>query len=90
MSTLLLTPDAPPLREEPAGTIRIGGLRITLDVSIAQYRLGTSVAELIEDFDSLSCDVPLNRDKNHFPAGRNFSNEPTVVGKGVDAHLPAR
>ncbi|MBK8564170.1 MAG: DUF433 domain-containing protein [Saprospiraceae bacterium] len=42
-----------PLREEPAGTYRIGSSRVTLDVMMARFLLGDSAEDLVSAFPSL-------------------------------------
>jgi len=42
-----------PLREEPAGTYRIGTSRVTLDVMMTAYKMGDSAEQIVENFDSL-------------------------------------
>lgn len=42
-----------PLREEPAGTYRIGTSRVTLDVMMSAYKNGSSPEQIVEDFDAL-------------------------------------
>ncbi len=42
-----------PLREEPAGTYRIGTSRVTLDVMMSAYKNGRSPEQIVEDFDAL-------------------------------------
>jgi uncharacterized protein (DUF433 family) len=42
-----------PLREEPAGTYRIGTSRVTLDVMMSAYKNGSTPEQIVEDFDSL-------------------------------------
>ncbi len=42
-----------PLREEPAGTYRVGKSRVTLDVMMNAYKMGDSAEQIVENFDSL-------------------------------------
>ncbi|HET6246288.1 MAG TPA: DUF433 domain-containing protein [Tepidisphaeraceae bacterium] len=46
-------PKAPPLREDPPGTVRVGNSRVTLDVFLGAYAQGLSVDEIAKEFDSL-------------------------------------
>lgn len=40
--------DAPPLRNDPDGTIRVGNSRIVIDVIVEAYRDGSSAEEIAE------------------------------------------
>ena len=51
--SIQLAPLPVPLREEPAGTFRIGKTRVTLDVLIDHYQHGYSCEQLVQAFDSL-------------------------------------
>ncbi len=42
-----------PLRAEPDGTVRIGKSRVTLDVFITAFKLGSSAEQIAEDFDTV-------------------------------------
>lgn len=42
-----------PLREEPAGTYRIGKSRVTLDVMMNAYKMGDSPEQIVESFPTL-------------------------------------
>lgn len=48
-----LTPEAPPLRMDEHGCIRVGGTRVSLDVVIADYESGLSPGEIAERYDVL-------------------------------------
>ncbi len=52
--SLTLAPEAPPLRQEPDGTIRVGPSRITLDILVEEYRAGLTGADLVERFPTLA------------------------------------
>jgi uncharacterized protein (DUF433 family) len=55
MITLAQTwvPKAPPLREDPPGTVRVGKSRVTLDVMLNAYNQGMSAEEIAAAFDTL-------------------------------------
>ncbi len=42
-----------PLREEPAGTYRVGTSRVTLDVLMNAYKMGDSPEQIVESFPTL-------------------------------------
>jgi uncharacterized protein (DUF433 family) len=50
-----LTPDVlpTPLRVDPAGTIRVGETRISLDVVVEQYESGMTPEEMVRVYDTL-------------------------------------
>lgn len=50
---LPLTEMSVPLREEPAGTYRVGKSRVTLDVMMSRFHLGDSAEDLVSAFPSL-------------------------------------
>lgn len=43
-----------PLHEEPDGTIRVGGSRVTLDSVVYAYESGESPEEIVENFPTLT------------------------------------
>ncbi len=43
---LTLAPEAPPLRQEPDGTVRVGPSRVTLDFLVEAYRAGETADDL--------------------------------------------
>ncbi|HET6426398.1 MAG TPA: DUF433 domain-containing protein [Planctomycetaceae bacterium] len=51
--SLALLVEAPPLREDDSGTIRVGKTRVTLDVVINQYNNGMTPEDLVRAFDTL-------------------------------------
>lgn len=56
--TLEIKLDAVPLRVEPDGAVRVGNTRVTLDVMLTAYKLGSSAEEIAQEFDTLKlCDV---------------------------------
>ncbi len=55
LMSLTLAPMPVPLREEPDGSIRVGGSRMLLEVFVTIYaRDGVSAAEMIEYYPSIS------------------------------------
>ena len=56
--TLEIKHDPAPLRVEPDGAARVGNTRVTLDVLLTAYKLGSNAEEIAEQFDTLElCDV---------------------------------
>ena len=56
--TLEIKRDPTPLRLAPDGAARVGNTRVTLDVMLTAYKLGSSAEEIAEQFDTLDlCDV---------------------------------
>ena len=51
--TLSLYADPPPLREDPAGVIRVGRSRISLDLVIEQYENGMTPEIMVRAYDTL-------------------------------------
>lgn len=49
-----LIADPPPLHEDPPGTIRVGGTRVTLDTVVYAYEGGDSPEEIVESFPALT------------------------------------
>ncbi len=48
------TPEIPvPIHTDEHGTIRVGGTRVTLDVVLARYQQGRTLAEIKESFPTL-------------------------------------
>jgi len=45
--------DAPPLREDLGGAVRVGPTRVTLESVLALYERGESPEEIVEAFDTL-------------------------------------
>ena len=46
--------DAPPLRIDDTGTIRVGGSRLTLDIVIGAHLLGSSPEQIAEDYPAIT------------------------------------
>jgi uncharacterized protein (DUF433 family) len=46
--------EAPPLKMDDTGTIRVGGTRVTLDTVIGEYLNGMSAEAIVESYDVLS------------------------------------
>ena len=51
---LPLRADAPPLREEQGGVIRVGNTRISLDLIVEQYENGMTPEDMVRAYDTLS------------------------------------
>lgn len=49
-----LIADPPPLHEDPPGTIRVGGTRVTLDIVVNAYEGGDSPEEIVKSFPALT------------------------------------
>lgn len=52
--TFVVELDAPPLRVDDSGSVRIGKTRITLDLVVEQYENGMTPDDLVRAYDSLS------------------------------------
>lgn len=52
--SLTLAPEAPPLRLETDGTIRVGRSRLTLEQLVDAYGRGDSLPELADQYDALT------------------------------------
>ena len=50
---LPLRADAPPLREEQGGVIRVGNTRISLDLIVEQYENGMTPEDMVRAYDTL-------------------------------------
>jgi len=48
-----LLPEAPPLRWEKGGVIRVGRGRISLDLIVEQYECGSTPEDMVRDYDTL-------------------------------------
>jgi len=46
--------DAPPLRLDQGGAVRIGNSRVTLDLVVAQYENGMTPEDMVRAYDSLN------------------------------------
>ncbi len=54
-ATLIVAkPEAPPLREEPAGVFRVGKSRILLELVIDAYHQGATPEQIVERYDTLA------------------------------------
>jgi uncharacterized protein (DUF433 family) len=51
---ITIQPEAPPLRMDDTGTIRVGGTRVTLDTIVQAYHDGATAEQIVQDFDSVS------------------------------------
>lgn len=51
--TLTIEPEAPPLRADESGTVRVGKTRITLDAVVQAFRDGATPEQIVQDFDTL-------------------------------------
>src|SRR6185369_435671 len=49
-----ITPEAPPLRLDEQGVIRIGQTRVTLDTLVAVFQRGETPEEIATNYDALS------------------------------------
>jgi uncharacterized protein (DUF433 family) len=49
-----LAAEAPPLRMDPDGLVRVAGTRVTLDAVVTAYQDGATVEEIAESYDSLN------------------------------------
>ena len=50
---ITIQPEAPPLRVDDTGTIRVGGTRVTLDTIVQAYHDGATAEQIVQDFDSV-------------------------------------
>jgi uncharacterized protein (DUF433 family) len=51
--SLTIQPEAPPLRVDETGTIRVGKTRVLLDLVVAAFREGATAEEIAQMYDSL-------------------------------------
>lgn len=51
---LAITSEPLPLRQEPDGTVRVGGTRVLLDVVVGAFRDGASAEYIVEQYPSLN------------------------------------
>jgi uncharacterized protein (DUF433 family) len=51
---LAIQAEPPPLREEPDGTVRVGGTRVLLDTVVAAFREGASPEQIAEQYPDLA------------------------------------
>jgi uncharacterized protein (DUF433 family) len=51
---LTVQPEAPPLRIDDRGVVRVGSTRILLDLVIRAYQLGATPEAIVQAYDSLS------------------------------------
>src|SRR5690242_10233836 len=51
--TIAIQPEAPPLRTDPDGTIRVGGSRVVLDLVVDAYLDGASPEAIAEMYPTL-------------------------------------
>ncbi len=54
MTDLLLNSEAPPLRIDDAGVVRIGKSRVTLDLVVEQYENGMTPEDMVRAYDALA------------------------------------
>lgn len=50
---ITIQPEAPPLRVDDTGTIRVGGTRVTLDTIVIAFLDGSTAEQIVQDFDSI-------------------------------------
>jgi uncharacterized protein (DUF433 family) len=46
--------EAPPLRTDPEGVVRVAGTRVTLDTIVAAFVAGATAEEIVQQFPTLS------------------------------------
>lgn len=51
---LVIHTDAPPLRRDAGGVVRVGPSRVSLDVVVEQYENGMAPEDIVRAYDSLS------------------------------------
>jgi uncharacterized protein (DUF433 family) len=51
---LPLDPEAPPLREDEGGVVRIGKTRVNLDLVVEQYENGMTPEDMVRAYDTLT------------------------------------
>ena len=49
-----ISPEAPPVRADQGGAIRVGSTRVTLDALVAAFHRGETPEEIARNFDALS------------------------------------
>ena len=54
MTTIAIDPEAPPLRVDETGTIRVGQTRVTLDIVVWAHWHGDSPEKIASDYDTLT------------------------------------
>ncbi|QEH35104.1 hypothetical protein OJF2_36490 [Aquisphaera giovannonii] len=54
MSGLAFQAEAPPLRADAGGTVRVGETRLTLDLIVEQYENGMTPEDLVRAYDALA------------------------------------
>lgn len=50
---LTIHPDAPPLRVDETGTVRVGPTRVILEVVVQAFRDGATPEQVVQDYDTL-------------------------------------
>jgi len=51
--TLTIHPDAPPLRVDETGTVRVGMTRVVLEAVVQAFRDGATPEQVVQDYDTL-------------------------------------
>ena len=52
--SISLVPEAPPLRKDEGGVIRVGKTRVSIDVVVEQYENGMTPEDLVRAYDTLA------------------------------------
>lgn len=52
--TLTIQPEAPPLRADQSGAVRVGNTRVLLELVLRAYQHGANPEQLVEMYDALS------------------------------------
>lgn len=50
---LTIHPDAPPLRVDESGTVRVGKTRVLLETVVQAFRDGATPEQIVQDYDTL-------------------------------------
>ena len=51
--TLAIQSEPMPLRQDPDGTVRVGGTRVLIDVVVVAYRDGASAEQIVDQYPAL-------------------------------------